>query len=100
MLSEWVKNDSALSVEAIDSLHKAMNKLGLTKLECRSVTTNQPHLTIEGVRISVSLDATVHRKEGVGGLILLFSKAETSTTARIERFEIAAIARPQDLLFG
>jgi hypothetical protein len=49
--SEWVKNDSALSVEAIDSFHKAMNKLGLNKLECRPVTTNQRRLTIEGIRI-------------------------------------------------
>jgi hypothetical protein len=89
--SEWVKNDSALSVEAIESFQKAMNKLGLSKLECRPVTTNQPHLTIEGVRISVSLDATVHRKEGVGGLILLVSKAETSTTSRIDRCKTAAV---------
>ena len=89
--SEWVKNDSALSVEAIDSFHKTMNKLGLAKLECRPVVTSQPHLTIEGVRISVSLDATVHRKESVGGLILLFSKAETSTTSRVERCKTAAV---------
>jgi hypothetical protein len=89
--SEWIKNDSALSIEAIDNFHKAMNKLGLSKLECRPVTTNQPHLTIEGVRISVSLDATVHRKESVGGLILLFSKAEPSTTSRIDRCKTAAV---------
>ena len=89
--SDWVKNDSALSVEAIDIFHKSTNKLGLSKLECRTVPASFPMLEVSGVKISVSLDATVHKGPNVGGLLLLFSKAEASSKAREERCKTASV---------
>jgi hypothetical protein len=41
---------------------KAYKKLGLAKFACNPIAGAQPKLTIAGVDISVSLDATTHRK--------------------------------------
>jgi hypothetical protein len=96
--SPWTKQDSLLSIEAIESFHTAYsnNKMGIRKIECRPITSGAPPLSIEGVQVSVSLDATTHRKEKdgtdrVGGVILLFSKSETSGSARADRCKTAAV---------
>jgi hypothetical protein len=65
-------------------------------MEFRPVVTKQPKLSINNVEISVSLDATTHRpnKDGsnsVGGIILMLSKSEQSTTARLERCKTSAV---------
>jgi len=92
----WVQQDARLSIEAIDAFMKSYNKLGLTKLSCKPITGSQPKLSISGVDISVSLNATTHRKETadeplVGGMILVFSKAEASTAAREQRCRTSAV---------
>lgn len=94
--SDWKKNDCHLSIEAIQAFQHSYNSLGLNSIECRPVFGAQPKLSIEGVDVSVSLDATTHRKDKkgndiVGGVILLFSKAETSGTARKERCTTSAV---------
>jgi hypothetical protein len=58
-------------------------------------TFSQPHLDQRLTKISVSLDLTIHRptkggKDHVGGVMLLFSRGETSTNSRIERSKIIA----------
>lgn len=70
--------------------------MGVDKLDCRPVAGQQPPLIIEGVTISVNLDATTHRplkgKDMVGGVSFLFSKAaETSGTARADRSKVSAV---------
>lgn len=94
--TDWTKQDCTLSVEAIQTFQKAYNTLGLTKLDCRPVVTKQPKLSIEGVDVSVSLDATTRRVgkdglEAVGGLILLFAKSEASSKKREERCRTSAV---------
>lgn len=97
--SQWVKQDSLLSIEAIEAFHSAYSKgqMGVKKIECRSLLgNNQPHLSIEGTQVSVVLNATTHKSDKggakrVGGLILLFSKAETVVAARAERCRNAAV---------
>jgi hypothetical protein len=96
--SAWVKQDSLLSVEAIESFHTAYtaNKLAVRKIECRKIQGTLPPLMIEGTKVSVAVDSTTHRKgkdgtDQVGGVILLFSKSETSSAARVERCRMAAV---------
>jgi hypothetical protein len=70
--------------------------MGVRKIECRPIAGHQPNVEIEGTQISVTLNATTHRKDkdgsdAVGGVILLFSKTETSANSRVERCRIAAV---------
>jgi hypothetical protein len=96
--SPWIKQDSLLSIEAVESFHSAYgnNKMGVKKIECRPVTKGAPPLSIEKVQVNVFLDATTHRKDKdgtdrVGGVILLFSKSETSSNIRVDRCKTAAV---------
>lgn len=95
--TEWVKDDSQRSIEAILSFQNHANAMGVGKLDCKQALSGQPPLVISGVDVSVSLDATVHRlsKDGqnmIGGLIFLFSKAdEAGAKARAERCRISAL---------
>lgn len=96
--SPWTKQDSLLSIEAIEAFHSAYSKqqMGVKKIECQILPLTQPPLFIEGTRVSVRLNATTHmtEKDGtkrIGGIILLFSKAETVLAARAERCRIAAV---------
>lgn len=93
--STWMKRDSRGSIEAIEAFQRHYNKLGFSKLDCRPVHGRQALLDLWPTRISVSLDFTIHRqpvggKKAVGGAVLLFSKGETSTNARLERSKIIA----------
>jgi hypothetical protein len=93
--SEWLKRDSRASIEALDAFQRAYNKLGLAKLDCRRIHGRQPAIDTWSTRISVALDFTVHKpvtggKDRVGGAILLFSKGEASSRARIERSKLIA----------
>lgn len=87
----WVKDDSRLSIEAISTFQKGYNKLGLSAVECRAVTGSLPKLVINGVEISVRLDMTVHKKDRVGGAVLLFSKSEGSAKERGDRGRNSAV---------
>lgn len=95
--TDWVKDDSRRSVEAISSFQKHANAMGVQKLDCKPIVTGQPALEIAGVEVSVSLDATTHRlgKDGdnlVGGVIFLISKAdEASAKARADRCKVSAL---------
>jgi hypothetical protein len=94
--TDWTKQDCALSVEAIQAFQNGYNSLGLGKISCKAVVTKQPKLQIEGVDISVALDATTHKvgKDGancVGGLILLFSKSDASAKSREARCRTSAV---------
>jgi hypothetical protein len=94
--TDWVKDDSRRSIEAIQAFQKNANAMGIQKLDCKSIATSQPNLQIAGVDISVTLDATTHRlnkgEDMVGGVIFLFSKADDATAkARQERCKIAAV---------
>lgn len=94
--SDWTKDDSRRSIEAITTFHNSIQQLGINKLDCRPIVLGQPNLSIGGVEISVSLDATTHRlvsgEDRVGGIICLYSKAsETSGTARADRCKVAAV---------
>lgn len=93
--SNWMKRDSRGSIEAIEAFQRHYNKLGFRKLDCRPVHGRLPPLDLWPTRISVSLDFTIHRptvgsKDAVGGAILLFSKGEASTNARLERSKVIA----------
>jgi hypothetical protein len=93
--SNWMKRDSRGSIEAIEAFQRHYNKFGFRKLDCRQVHGRQPVLDLWPTRISVSLDFTIHRpndegKDAIGAAILLFSKGETSTNARLERSKIIA----------
>ncbi|MHC2585390.1 hypothetical protein [Bradyrhizobium diazoefficiens] len=93
--STWMKRDSRGSIEAIEAFQRHYNKFGFSKLDCRPVHGRQPLLDLWPTRISVSLDFTIHRSttggnNAVGGAVLLFSKGETSTNARVERSKIIA----------
>lgn len=91
----WTRDDARRSIEAIQTFQKSMNAMGIDKLDCKRVAGNQPPLMIQGVTISVNLDATTHRlvkaNDAVGGVSFLFSKAETSGTARADRSKVAAV---------
>ncbi len=94
--TDWTKQDCNLSVEAIQTFQKSYNSLGLSKIDCKPIVTKQPKLSIEGVDVSVALDATTHRlgKSGqkcVGGLILLFAKSDASTKSREARCRTSAV---------
>jgi hypothetical protein len=91
--SDWVKQDSRLSLEALDVFQRSYNKLGLPKLACRSVIGPLPSMPVGPMKIGVSIDLTTHRpvmsgKDHVGGLVFLFSKGESSGKNRIERCKI------------
>jgi hypothetical protein len=81
----------------MQAFQKAYNALGLATFICRQVVPPLAPLTVANVAISVSLDATVHaadKKDGkdrVGGLILLFSRAEASANVREERCRVSAL---------
>lgn len=91
----WTRDDARRSIEAIQTFQNNMNAMGVDKLDCRPVAGSQPPLIIEGVTISVNLDATTHRplkgKDMVGGINFLFSKAETSGTARADRSKVSSV---------
>jgi hypothetical protein len=94
--TDWTKQDCNLSIEAIQTFQKSYNSLGLSKIDCKPVVTKQPKLSISGVDVSVSLDATTRRvgKSGgecVGGLILLFAKSDASSKSREARCRTSAI---------
>lgn len=95
--TDWTKDDSRRSIEAISSFQKHANALGIQKLDCKPVLPGLPTLEIAKVAISVSLDATTHRlskdrENLVGGVLFLFSKAdEASAKARTERCRISAL---------
>ena len=94
--SDWIKEDCRLSVEAIDAFRKPYNKMGLGKVDCRAVLPGQPKLIVSGVDVSVAMDVTTHRpnKQGedcVGGIILMLSKSEASTSARMDRCRTSAV---------
>jgi hypothetical protein len=91
----WVKRDCQGSVEAFDAFHRAYNKLGLAKLDCRPIHGRQPALDMWPTKVSVSMNFTVHKpvagaKDRIGGAILLFSRGETSSKTRIERSKTIA----------
>jgi hypothetical protein len=94
----WTKQDSLLSIEAVESFHAGYNsnKIALRKIECRRPPNPKAHLEFNEVKVSVTLNTTTHRKDKdgtdrVGGVILLFSKSETSSTSRAERCKTAAV---------
>lgn len=94
--SDWVKNDCRTSVDAIEAFHNSYNKLGLAKITCKPILGSLPNLEIEGVAVSVNLDATTHRVDKdklsrVGGLILSLAKSEPSARNRQERSKTAAV---------
>ena len=96
--SAWTKQDSLLSIEAIEAFHSAYskNQIGVKKIACQILPSTQPNLLMEGTQVSVRLNATTHmtEKDGtkrIGGIILLFSKAETLVAARAERCRVAAV---------
>ena len=93
--TEWVKRDSKNSLEAVDVFQRAYNKYGLTKVECRQVTGRQPLLDMWPTKISVNLDVIVRQHalsatDKIGGAVLLFSKGEASSNARVERSRVIA----------
>lgn len=93
--TEWLQRDSRYSIEAIDAFQRSYNKLGFRKLDCRPVVGRFPFLEIGPTKISVSLDFTLHKpvpgeKDQVGGVLMLFSKGESSSKNRIERSKIIA----------
>jgi len=92
--SEWTKRDSKLSIEALDTFQRAYNKYGLAKVECRAATGRQPLLDMWPTKVSVHLDviARIHGpgRDKIGGAVLIFSKGEASSSARIERSRIVA----------
>jgi hypothetical protein len=92
---DWIKNDSRISIEAIERFHGLYNRLGLRRIECRA-PMSAPNLKMEGVEVSVNLDATTHRtdkdgKNRVGGIVLSLAKSEQSTRNRQERSRSSAV---------
>lgn len=92
----WVQDDCKASVEAVNALLKAQNKLGLNKMNIRPILSKQPKLVMEGVEVSITLNATTHRvdkdkQDRVGGLLLLFSKSEPSASKRDERCRVSSV---------
>lgn len=93
--SDWIKRDSAQSIEAITAFQAAYNRLGLKPLQFISPPGRLPKLDIWPTKISVSLDVISRKptKGGgyyVGGAMLLFSKGEKSTKARSEQCRVIA----------
>lgn len=93
--TDWLRRDSRGSIEAIDLFQRGYNKFAFAKLDCRPVTGRQPALDMWPTRVSVDLDLTVHvpTKDGpdrIGGVILLFSRGEKATKARIEKSKVIA----------
>jgi hypothetical protein len=92
---EWIRRDKRLSKEAIETFQRLYNKLKLSPLDCRPITTRQPPLDMWPTRISVHLDATTHRHvanghDRIGGLIFLFSRGETSSAKRAAKCKTIA----------
>jgi hypothetical protein len=88
--SDWLKRDSRQSIEAIEAFQRAYNKIGVRPLDLRPVRGRSPLLDEWAAKISVDLDLTVHvpsdaGKDRIGGIILLFSRGESSGKARIEQ---------------
>lgn len=93
--SAWLVNDSRLSQDALAAFQGAYNKLGLSKLQCHAVHGKLAPLMFGHTRISVSIDLitkvpNMAGKDRIGGAVLLFSRGEKSTKARIERSKTVA----------
>ncbi len=89
-VSDWVKRDSRLSIEAIEAFQRSYNQLGFAALDFEALPKRQPHLEIWPTKVSVNLDLLVRsrQKDGndkVGGVIFLFSKGEASSRKRIDQ---------------
>lgn len=95
--TDWIKDDTRLSVAALQAFQKIYGQLALAKIDCRRVVKRVSPLKIADVEISVQLDLTTHRlgKNGgadtVGGVVMLFSKTETSSKSREERCRTASV---------
>ena len=95
LASEWIIQDSQFSLEAIDIFQRSYNKLGLHKINCRLPQGRLPHLLFGGTRVSVALDVITIRSgrdttDNIGGAVLIFSRGEKSTNARVDRCKTIA----------
>lgn len=93
--TEWIQRDSRGSLEAINTFQRSYNRLSFPKLECRPVTGRLPFLDMWPTRISVDLDVTIHvpnrdAADRIGGVVLLFSRGEPKTKARVEKCKTIA----------
>lgn len=93
--TDWLMRDSRYSLEAIEAFQSGYNKLGLPKLDCLRVHGRQPLLDLWPTKVSVALDLMVRKpnKAGahdVGAIILLFSKGERRTKARVAQSKTIA----------
>ena len=93
--TDWVKRDSRLSIEAIETFQRSYNRLGFAALDFQALPRRQAHLDIWPTKVSVNLDLIVRQtqRDGstkIGGAIFLFSKGEASSKKRIEQSKNAA----------
>jgi hypothetical protein len=92
--TDWEKNDSRRSIEAIEAFENCYNRLGFPKLECSS-PGRLPLLDLWPTKIKVELDLIVRKpsKLGLGpfgGMILLFSKTRQPPEAHIDQCKTIA----------
>lgn len=95
MATDWVKEDSQLSVEAIEAFQRSYNRLGLPAVECAALPRRLPPLVFAKTKINVHLDVVARRKnlhgpDAIGGAIFVFSRGEKAEKKRVERCKTIA----------
>jgi hypothetical protein len=82
-LSVWSQEDSAKSLDVIDSFHAMKNQLA--GYDFITAPTKQPALLIGGVSVAVSCDVIIHRPvkgvESVGAALFRLTKPDEEETA-------------------
>jgi hypothetical protein len=94
-LSNFVRSDAASSIEALHAFDALSNQIGGN--EFFKAPKRQPKITLNGITISVTLDAIIRREyrseSQVGGALFRFTQADDETdAAAAKRRDMSAYA--------
>lgn len=91
-ISSWVSEDLELSIKAIERYAATAGQTILSKVLCKPIHGTVPPLLIEGLRVKVTPDVTLHKADGtVGVLVTAIAKGEKSDKARAEQCRTSAL---------
>lgn len=92
--SDWEKDDSRRSIDAVEAFENGYNQMGFHRLECRR-PGSLPRFDLWPTKIKVELDCITRKPDRLGpgpfgGAIFLFWKTRQETEARIDQCKTIA----------